>query len=430
MIDETGTGAAGAGTGGDSGAVASTAGMSDEQILDSPATAGAADGAAGGGAATGVEATTDAAAAANADPNAAAAVDDAPAWLKALTDPTMLADAKTQWEQAKLYREAFPDAASAKAIAEQLPGGKEQLEQLITTHKQIEAQDAALASNDLAQIGPVVGEFLSGENAPTIFRAGAAHLAEKNPEAWAQLSGELLTSTLQADGMTDALAGLADAIKNEDSEYVGKFLTQAAQWAEKRGFGGKAGARQENPDAARWKKEADTAKAATQELKTQGWNNTRQSAYVAPIQKEMGTAIDGKLADVLPEGTPAALKTRLTGEINEEIASVMNANAYLEKQIMALIGHPNKPRLEATEADWKKASELATNAAKAAVPKAAAKVLDAWTEMAVLKGNKTAAAAAAAGSKTEVGSQGGSKTKKTPTQAELRGMTDEEILDM
>lgn len=419
---------AGAGAGGAAPAT-DTSSMSDMEILDSPSPV--ADPAAPSGDAVTPPPAADGAAADQPPPP----VDDGPAWIKTIADEKLRAEALSDFESLKAFREAgFTDPAAAKAIAEVLPGGREQLDTLINNEKAVAEQQAAIQSGDPAKIQGVVDSWMqsSGDKFPLLFRSGAQKLAQANPAAWNEIAGELLKGTLEADGMGEMLSGLAGAIERGDAEFAGKFLQQAAQWAEKRGLvvGGKAATRTQDPEVARLRQEAEKAQNANTEMRTTAWNGSREST-IGDVRKSVNASIASALQNVLPENAAPQLKDRLTKEIYDGVNEQMGANSWLGNRITELIGTPDKPRLDATKADWQKAQELSANAAKGLVPKAAQKVIAEWTKITVLKGNETAARAAAAGQKTEVGSAGGapSNGKAKLTKEQIASMSDMDILN-
>src|SRR5258708_2353545 len=86
----------------------------------------------------------------------------------------------------KAVNAQFKDQAELDAFFKELPGGKEQVGNLLTLSKEIAELDTFIAENkpegNLAVAERYLGEAPDG--GVGLLRAGAQHLAKAQPEAW------------------------------------------------------------------------------------------------------------------------------------------------------------------------------------------------------------------------------------------------------
>lgn len=429
-------------------APAATASMTDEQIMDLPAAAPpAAPDAPDGGAAAG-DASKPAEAAAAA-PDAAKAAQDAP---KPPAEAAELAHVPEKYrEMAKSDPELAAVFSEVKAMREALPEGLKSIEELRAVKQQTEQQDAAWYSGDPAQQRSVLESmhqndpeaFLSG------FRASSQLLAERNPQAYSQVAGELVRGTLAQAGFDRFATSARQAVQDGDTEVQGQLLQEMLGWLEHNAQVGLPAEKKLEQERSHWAQREQAR--VEQDLATEKRSfETFNGEISRQTQEQTAAAIQETLGKLLPTAFPVEMRERIVREVQESVDKSVRGNADLQKRIGDLYGallppgsrpqgHKGPLGLRMTAENQKRIVEFIAGQTKALVSSAAAAILPVWTKNFVAtQADKTAKAASAA-SRVDVQSGGAAPAAKpTDVNAQVRAeaqklgrpLTDEEILEL
>jgi hypothetical protein len=432
---------AGGGTGGGGGAAAPA--VSDEKFLEQahPQQAEGTDAAK----AAADKAAVDAKAAEGAkdEINLSALEPGQPEWLGNVTDPAAKAEIQKLLDYQKAVSARFKDQAELDAFFKDLPGGKEQVAALQLLSKEVGEIDGHIEANTPEGNALVAERYLS--EAPDgglgLFKAGAHHLASKNPEAYAQIGKEIANSTLKSAGIGADVDSVISAV-NEMRAAVAKDDGEAF---------GKAAAKLLGEPKADAVSSADPRLTAAQErekaartAETKALGESWQSRDVK-IGEGFKSHITSQVEKIFNEkvftnakSVTAEQRADLSGKIYAEILGQVVSNAYLRAQVTQLIGIANngdlsKANLRATQAEFDKALDLLKGAANGdLINRAVAKVVSAFAkERAGTNAATREAAKGAAATSEKVGAAPAVRGGYKPiTEDELKGKTDEEILTL
>lgn len=357
--------------------------------------------------------------------------ESAPEWLAKVSDKGALAEVQKLLDLKKAFDARFKDSADLESFFADLPGGREQITALQTLAKETSELDSALEGNDFAGHVSVAERVLSQapQNAASITRAWAQTLAKTNPQAWNQVSSELVNSTLKAAGLPVALNDLLGAVKDMKSAIAANDGDAFGRAASKL-LGELPRETQEDPRITEANRSAETARAERDRTLGTQWTGSQTNA-VQSIRSGLEQQINGIFSKVLPKSIADGTRNDLRGKILNEINSQMASNTWVGSQIADLVGTPQQPKLNATAADWNKAIELSKNAANGLVTSAVRKVVKAWTNEQLLANREALNRAKKGATRTDVGS-GNVRAKtngKGPINREtLAKMSDEEFL--
>lgn len=366
-----------------------------------------------------------------------------PEWLAKVTDKTAKSEITKLLEANKKFSEKFKDAADLDAFFKDLPGGREQVAALQTLSREVAEIDANIEANTPEGNASVVERYLgeAPDGGLGLFRAGAAHLAKTNPEAWAKVGGELINESLKASGIgadlqtvVGAIQEMRQAVAKDDGEAFGKAAAKLLGEPQK----------EAKPDANASKAAEATKTADAERVKaqTESWE-FRNEKSTTKIENHVATETGKLLAKVLPASISEKDRASLRSEIGQEILSQLTADAWLTSKVTDLIGYKSgkegnwnygKTNLRASQQDWDKATELIVNAATPKlIAKAVSKIVSQWSRdrAASNKDSRDKARGAAAQGK-EVGAgktAGNGKARQPLTPEQIRAMSDEEWLN-
>jgi hypothetical protein len=369
-----------------------------------------------------------------------------PAWLAKL-------DEKDRAEAEKALKAGtglpdnwqFKDEADREEFFKSLPGGREQVTALQTLAQEISADDTALEANDPEGLAAIAEKYvgMTPDGGIGLMRAAAAHMAKANPEAWQQIAGELINSTLQAAGFGFDLPGLVGAIRDikaaiqaDDGDAwgaaVGKLLG--------------APKAKESGDAAKTQDPQAAIRAEAQKAQTDAWQMRSEKSGKA-VDGHLTKLTDEALSKVLPASISEKDRGTLRGDIAGEVMSQILSDAWIVSQVTQLIGVSNrtakggfdysKANLKAGQGEWDRATEIITKyATPKMIARAVSKVVGKWSKDRAAA--NTAARDKARGTVTRKDVGGGTPTKtnngrRILTEDMLRGpnaLTDEEILNL
>ena len=404
MADETnagggaGAGAAGAGASGGAGG-GDFAGMSDADVLDrAAADQGGAGGGQGGAADQGAAAAAggketpsgDKTTAGEGTPeevNLAALEEGQPEWLTKVTDEAARGEVTKLLELNKAFGTRFKDVADLEAFFKDIPGGREEIAAMQTLSREVGELDSFIEGNDFNGHVQVADRVLSQapENAVSMTRAWAKTVAEKQPEAWQQISGELVDSTLKAAGigvnfgeLRQTLGEIREALKTDNAENFGKAVGKL--------LGEPKAERQEDPNVVRAREAERRAQTAERTAKVKDWDaqvNKNGDAIEQHVRTEIGKALsikDSQGRPLIPASVPAAKRDELVNSIMKEIDTQVAADRWLASQITSLVGMRNgdKQNLGAGEKEFGEALRLSKDAVGRVMSAAVKKVVSSW----------------------------------------------------
>ncbi len=376
--------ATGSGTGAGSGGSAAPA-QSDEQFLSTPAAAPETT------AAETKPAEKTAEEAAPEEINLSALEEGQPEWLAKVTDPAVKAEVQKLLDYQKSFSAKFKDAADLDAFFKELPGGREQVAALQTLSKEVGELDGHLEANTPEGNAIIAERYLAmtPDAGVGLLRASAQHMAKSNPEAWNQISTELVNSTLKANEIGVDLATMVGAVKE---------MREAIQKDDGEGFGKAAGKllgapkAEPKPDAnlARLTERETAARNDAQKAQTESWQ-FRSEKSGDKLTSHLATETGKLLSKVLPASIAEKDRASLRADISAEIMSQLTSNAYLKSQVVQLIGvstlnekgvrDHSKSNLAASQQDFDKATELVLqNATPKLIAAAVAKVVSRWSK--------------------------------------------------
>jgi hypothetical protein len=381
----------GAGSGGGAGGGADTSAMSDAEFLGTQAPATEAT------ESTAIVPAKEAPAAEAAGtelikPGALEKEEGEPEWFETVKDAKASAAARELWKANQVYAKHFAKPEDVETFFKELPGGREQVAALQTLGKEVAELDSAIEGSDFAGHLSVAERVLgqAPANAVSITRAWAQTVAKSQPEAWHQISTELVDSTLKAAGIGVNLSTLLGefrklraAVAAQDGDALGLAVSNLIAEPEK--------AAPEDPNLVKLRTDAAAAKTERDRVLTETWEsntNSNVEAVVNFVKQEAGK----KLSEVLMDSTPQSTRDKLMGRtggdgkpgegILWEVNLQVMANQWAMNQISALVGsRVNDGRnLQATKEDWAKALEISKDACKPLISAAVRKVVSAWAK--------------------------------------------------
>lgn len=406
MADEPVIAAGGAGEGGgaaDAGGGPDLSTVSEGEALESVAL----DGKLPEGAETTEETTTEQPAdvpASETDINLAALDAGRPEWLAKVTDPAAKGEIEKILDKNAQFDSAFKfkDDADREQFFKDLPGGREQVTALQTLSKEVGELDGALEANTPEGLAMIAERYLAmtPDGGARLLRAQANHIAKNSPEAWNQLSTELVNSTLTAAGIGTDLGGMIGAIEEMRAAVAaddGAAFGTAAQKL----LGQPKGGKQTDPKLQSLTERENRAREAEQRASLQVWE-TNAASTVGQLRSGIDTTIktaldvkDSQGRPLIPASIPAKDRESLVSRISAEVDQQLGADAWLMSQIANLIGSPkdSKHNLQAEKQHFEKAAEITKAAAQRLIGAAVKKHVTAWsTEL--VKANQEAIAKA------------------------------------
>ena len=361
-----------------------------------------------------------------------------PEWFAKITDETAKGEVKKVLDQLK----ALTDKGISEDVLKELPGGREQLTALQTLSKEVGELDGHILANTPESNAIVVGRYLgeAPDKGIGLFRAGAQHLAKTNPEAWQQIGGELVNSSLKALGIgadlntvVSAVQEMRAAIAKDDGEAFGaaaaKLLGEPAKEA--------------RPDAAAERTQSELAQAKTERVQaqTESWKfrNERSSQKV---DNHISTEAGKLLSKVLPASIGDKDRASLRADIQAEVMSQLLADKFHVSKILDLIGYSKADgkggfdysgvNLAATQETWDQAEKMILERlTPQLISRATGKIVSQWSKDRAASNKDARDKAKSAATRPDVGAAkaaGNGKGKPPLTEEQFKKMSDEEFL--
>lgn len=434
----SGSSGGGAGGSGGSGGGAAAPPVSDEQFLEQahPQQAEGTDAAK----AAADKAAADAKAAEPKDEiNLSALEPGQPEWLAKVTDEAAKTEIGKLLEFQKAVNTRFKDTADLEKFFADLPGGREQVGNLLTLSKEVGEIDGHIEANTPEGNATVTARYMgeAPDGGLGLFRAGAQHLAKTQPEAWAKVGGELVNQTLKSSGIgadlqtvVSAVQEMRAAVAKDDGEAFGKAAAKLL------GEPKADAASSADPRLTAAQDREKAAKASETKALGENWQ-TKDQKLGNDFKSDVTGRIEKLFTDknILPKSVSAEVRGELTGKIYSEVLSQLISNAYLHSQVTQLIGIAkggdlSKVNLKAGQGEFDKALGLLKDAANGdLLNRAVAKVVSAYAKERAATNGSARAAAKGAGNKEAVGNAPAVKQQARQfTEENTAALSDEELL--
>jgi hypothetical protein len=318
---------------------------------------------------------------------------------------------------------ALPE--DVQTIAEMFPGGVETARAAAQSADQLAKLDAAYFSSDAGKQAELAAYLYSAE--PRAFAAMVEHaarvLAERDPAAFA--------AAARAFGnRSPSFRGPARPEESQPNEFAQPSGSASATLDAEIPRPGQAGTRNESQnqftreraDIAHAKTEIDRQRQQLRVDKFEAFQRGANDAVVAQVRK----SLDATLVKTLPENVNGAARERIAQSIFTEVHGALANDRGLAQQVASVIAQERYD-----DAAREQVAALVLARARAVMPEIARRIVGEWTSGVVASHRQRAQKQDAASRRIELTGAGGAESvpQRVPSPAELRRMSDEEILD-
>ena len=365
-----------------------------------------------------------------------------PEWAKQLlADPAYRGiGPKVQqlWDQHQAYRELYPTVAEARAVKELFPGGAEEAKAVHARALALDAADEQFVSGDPAAQGELALQWYQDnpEAFSRMVAVSARLLAEREPETYKQLTEGMFLAALQAERFDKRVDLLREALAKNDGEALKGLVETLVGWAENRGISRRGGPARSGIDPERQaiqqeREKLDIERRALQAEQYGAFHNAAQTSVETQVQQ----SIQGTLAKVLKDAPfTEGGKKRIAEDIFRQVDNTLRADRGLARQYASIV----RPRGPAQGAGWRldpaaqdAVVSLLVGRAKALIPAVAKQVVAEHTSYLVGANKALIEKKEGAAKRVDIAGGGAPEVRVRPLKPEdVRGMTDEEILDM
>ncbi len=363
-----------------------------------------------------------------------------PEWAKQLlADPAYRGiGPKVQqlWDQHQAYRELYPTVAEARAVKELFPGGAEEAKAVHARALALDAADEQFVSGDPQAQGELALEWYQDnpEAFSRMVAVSARLLAEREPETYKQLTEGMFLAALQAERFDKRVDLLREALAKNDGEALKGLVETLVGWAEKRGISRPAGRDGLDPERQAIQQERerlDTERRALEGERYGAFHNAAQTS----VETQVRQSIEGVLAKVLKDAPfTEGGKKRIAEDIFRQVDNTLRADRGLARQYASIV----RPRGPAQGAGWRldpaaqdAVVSLLVGRAKALIPAVAKQVVAEHTSYLVGANKALIEKKEGAAKRVDIAGGGAPEVRVRPLKPEdVRGMTDEQILDM
>jgi hypothetical protein len=313
--------------------------------------------------------------------------------------------------------------ADVQALAEIFPGGVETARAAAQSADQLAKLDAAYFSSDAGKQAELAAYLYSAE--PRAFAAMVEHaarvLAERDPAAFAALyqtiqGGAAARAFAQGDVAAPFRApGVPAANDRQNAAGLKPAATQPAQDPAQQ-------IARERADIAHAKTEIDRERQQLRVDKFEAFQRNANDAVVAQVRK----SLDATLEKTLPINVSGAARERIGQSIFTEVHGALANDRGLAQQVASVIAQERYD-----DAAREQVSALVLARARAVMPEIARRIVGEWTSGVVASHRQRAEKQDAASRRVELTGAGGAESvpQRVPSPAELRRMSDQEILD-
>jgi hypothetical protein len=297
---------------------------------------------------------------------------------------------------------------AAQAFAELFPGGIESARAAAQGAGQLAKLDAAYFSGDAGKQSELAAYLYSAE--PRAFAAMVEHaarvLAERDPAAFAAAARAFGAAPVAA-GHSQPQDGAPKGAATQDETAIAQARAEIEQ--------GRAQVTRERAEMDRER----------QQLRAERFTAFQRGANDSVVA-EVRRTLDTTLARALPENASADARQRIARDIFMEVHHTLQADAALARQVGGVIANERYD-----EAARDQVAQLVLARARTVLPEVTRRVVGAWTSGVLSSHRERAGKQEAAALRIELTGGGAPESvpKRGLSQAELRRMSDEEILD-
>jgi len=365
-----------------------------------------------------------------------------PEWAKQLlADPAYRGiGPKVQqlWDQHQAYREIFTTVAEARAVKELFPGGADEAKVVHAKALALDEADEQFVSGDPAAQGELALEWYQDnpEAFSRMVTVSARLLAEREPETYKQLTDGIFLAALRAERFDKRVDLLREALAKNDGEALKGLVETLVGWAENRGISGRsARGGQLDPERQAIQQEReklDTERRALEAERYGAFHNAAQTS----VETQVRQSIQGTLAKVLKDAPfTEGGKKRIVEDIFRQVDNTLRADRGLARQYASIVrpAAAGSPRLawRLDQEAQKQAVSLLVGRAKALIPAVAKQVVAEHTSYLVGANKALIDKKENAAKRVDIAGGGAPEVRVRPLRPEdVRGKTDEEILDM
>jgi hypothetical protein len=355
----------------------------------------------------------------------ASATGTMPAWMQSLAaDPKHGAEAQQLWREHQEFCTAFSSPEEARAIKELLPGGVKDVLTLREATQSVDRIDAAIFSGDARAQSEVVAELARAN--PAAFRSLFAEAAKVLAGMGQTVANESAGANIHPDGPTLRKTGEGWGTQNQSGDLrPGERPVTNHRSQELRASQSPA----TNNESQITNHESRNFDPAAYAAFERGTNET--------VARDVRSAIRDTLARVMPDGVAEGAARRIGEDIFNEIHRALAADRTLSEQVGALLRDPDRPAggPRFGSAEQQRIASLLAGRARQLVPSVARRVIGEWTSTVLNTARTKAARQAAAASRVDIATPGGSLDSMplgpmSARQVNYASMSDEDILGM
>ncbi len=360
-----------------------------------------------------------------------------PAWLKQLyADPKIGREAQRLWDTSAAYREAFPTVAEARAVKELFPGGAEEARAVHAKANALDEADEQFVSGDPEAQTQLATEWYDDnpEAFTRMVSVSAKLLAEREPEAYQQLTSQIFLGTLQRENFDKRVELLREALEKNDAGALKALVGNLVGWAQQKGIAGDpAKTGHISPERQVLERERQELTRQRQELEARAYQGFEQAAQTA-VQGSIQQSIQGTVANVLKDApfTDAGRK-RIAEEVFRTVDEKLRADKGLTRQYAAIV-RPGGTRHGGWRLDEQAKTQvvnLLVGRAKALIPAVAKQVVADYTAYVLSSNKEVIGRKESAARRVDIAGGAAPQTRVRPlTQEDIRGLSDAEVLDL
>jgi len=352
-----------------------------------------------------------------------------PDWLKGLLKNAEQApiakEVQRLWDQHQAMRELVPTIQEARGWRETFPGGLVEAKAVVAKALELDEADAQFESGD-----PQYFAELHESNPQAFVQAftqSAQLLAERDPNAYREIAGSVLRSTLESEKFPVHMDAMRQALEKDDVESLKELTKALVGWSGKMGITVKAEARLD-PERQKFERERAAFNKEKQEAATTRFEDFN-SKLISSATNEVRMLVEAKLTPILPKGMNSWAKGKLVDDVISSVSQSLAENKSHMKQVTNIIRSQG-----ITDASMKQIVNLKAGLAKLMVSDLIKQAMAAYTGTAVNANKEKNAKENQAAARTDI--SGGAGPRPTGKQLpkigspEHRKMSDEDIINL
>jgi hypothetical protein len=245
-----------------------------------------------------------------------------------------LLTAELQWRDLGLKLE------DVRAWKEKLPEGVKTLEELVAEKQRADETDAGYYSHDPEMQTPMLARVYESdpEAAVSAFRVMSNIIAEKNPDAYAEIGTELLAATLREQKFDEFAPALAQALADDDGAAIKERAQEISEYLQNYGFGLPRDKQLDQREQRIRQQEQEFSSRGEREA---GERYGRFNAEVgAEVQRRNQAAVEDTLASAIP---PALKDSHVVKVVMERIVSELGNRLQQDQDLHAQVAAMLRP---------------------------------------------------------------------------------------